>query len=90
MPRNSISRIAYERGLSDGALARRAGMTRSRLNRIKNRRLQPTVKDALLISGALGVALAQAFSLRLDTELAASLVLSLPAGAVGFDDGIDR
>lgn len=62
-PRNAISRIAYEMGLSDGELARRAGMTRSRLNRIKNRRLRPTVVDALIISRALGVPLSSAFCL---------------------------
>jgi transcriptional regulator with XRE-family HTH domain len=63
-PQNAISRIAYRMGLTDGELARRAGMTRSRLNRIKNRRLRPTVADALLISRALGVPLSRAFCLQ--------------------------
>jgi transcriptional regulator with XRE-family HTH domain len=41
-------------------------MTRSRLNRIKNRRLRPTVADALLISRALGVPLSKVFCLQPD------------------------
>ena len=53
VPRNFISRFAYDLGMSDGELAKKAGITRSRLNRIKNRRISPTVRDALLIARAL-------------------------------------
>jgi transcriptional regulator with XRE-family HTH domain len=61
IPGNAISRLAYELGWSDGELARKAGLTRSRLNRIKNGRIRPSVRDALLISRALGVPLGQVF-----------------------------
>ena len=61
IPSNAISRLAYERGWSDGKLAREAGLPRSRLNRIKNGRLRPSVRDALLISRALGSPLEQVF-----------------------------
>jgi len=61
IPSNVISRLAYELGWSDGKLARRAGLTRSRLNRIKNGRIRPSVRDALLISRALGSPLEQVF-----------------------------
>jgi putative transcriptional regulator len=61
IPSNTISRLAYERGWSDGKLARKAGLTRSRLNRIKNGRVCPSVRDALLISRALGSPLEQVF-----------------------------
>lgn len=65
IPRNLISRFAYDLGLSDGELARRAGITRSRLNRIKNRRISPTVRDALLISRALQSPLSSVFEVSL-------------------------
>lgn len=61
IPGNAISRLAYELGWSDGELARKAGLTRSRLNRIKNGRIRPSMRDALLISRALGVPLRQVF-----------------------------
>jgi len=61
VPNNVISRLAYELGWSDGELALKAGITRSRLNRIKNGRIPPSVRDALLISRALGCSLEQVF-----------------------------
>jgi transcriptional regulator with XRE-family HTH domain len=61
IPTNVISRLAYELGLSDGELAVRAGITRSRLNRIKNGRIRPSIRDALLISRALGDSLDRVF-----------------------------
>lgn len=61
IPSNVISRLAYELGWSDGKLARKAGITRSRLNRIKNGRIRPSVRDALLISRALGSPLEEVF-----------------------------
>ena len=61
VPENVISRLAYELGWSDGELARKAGITRSRLNRIKNGRIRPSVRDALLISRALGCPLERVF-----------------------------
>ncbi len=62
VPTNAISRLAYELGMSDGELARKAGITRSRLNRIKNGRLRPSIRDALLISRALDSSLDAVFS----------------------------
>jgi transcriptional regulator with XRE-family HTH domain len=50
-----MSRLLYERGWSDSVLAVEAGISRSRVNRLKNRRARPTVRDALLIAAALGV-----------------------------------
>lgn len=61
VPNNVISRLAYEQGWSDGELAAKAGITRSRLNRIKNGRIRPSVRDALLISRALGYSLEKVF-----------------------------
>jgi len=50
-------------GWSDADLAMRAGLSRLRVNRIKNRRLRPTVRDALVISRALGVPVRMVFRL---------------------------
>jgi len=64
---NVLSRLLYERGLTDGEVARRAGLPRSRINRLKNGHVRPTVRDALLIASALGVRVRDVFSLcRLD------------------------
>ncbi|MCK6555723.1 helix-turn-helix domain-containing protein [Candidatus Binatia bacterium] len=52
---------------SDADLAGRAGLSRLRVNRIKNRRIRPTVRDALLISRALGVPVGALFRLA-DSE----------------------
>jgi transcriptional regulator with XRE-family HTH domain len=56
--------VLRERGLSDGALAARTGLSRVRVNRIKNCRIQPTVRDALLLSDELGVAVSDIFWLE--------------------------
>jgi len=69
---NRISRLLYERGWSDGELAKRTGLPRSRVNRLKNRRLAPTVNDALAIAAALGVAIEEVFSLEAGAEDASS------------------
>ena len=58
---NRLSRLLFARGWSDRTLAERAGIERSRINRLKNRRARPTVGDALLISAALGVPVASIF-----------------------------
>jgi len=44
-------------------LATRSGLTRLRINQIKNRRAQPSVGEALLISQALGLSTESIFFL---------------------------
>lgn len=58
---NFISRALASRGWSDGDLASRTGLGRSRINRIKNRRAEPSVGEALLIARALDVHLRELF-----------------------------
>jgi transcriptional regulator with XRE-family HTH domain len=60
---NRLSHALYQRGWSDQTLARVTGLSRPRINGIKNRRVKPTVRDALLISNALRVPVEQLFSL---------------------------
>ncbi len=64
--KNRISRLLFERGWIDGELAGRTGISRERINRIKNRRARPTVGEALLISGALHVSVTDIFFLPED------------------------
>jgi transcriptional regulator with XRE-family HTH domain len=61
--RNELSRLLFERGWSDADLAARAGISRPRVNRLKNRRARPSVRDALLVSAALDVPVARVFAL---------------------------
>ncbi len=65
---NLISKMLYDRGWTDGELARRTGLSRPRINRLKNRRAQPSVREALLLSDALGVEVEQLFSLEQASE----------------------
>ena len=58
-----MTRIMFQRGLTDDALARLAHIARSRLNRLKNGRLRPTVRDALCLAEVLGVEVEDIFSL---------------------------
>jgi len=51
--RNLISIHLFRRGWTDADLARLTGLARSRINRLKNHRITPTLRDALLISDAL-------------------------------------
>jgi transcriptional regulator with XRE-family HTH domain len=51
---NRLLRLMYERNLSDGALAALTGLSRARINRLKNHRARLTVRDALLIAKAVG------------------------------------
>jgi len=53
--RNHLGRILYQRGWSDGQLAQLTGMTRLRVNRVKNRRSEPSVGEVLLIAHVLEV-----------------------------------
>ena len=51
--RNLIGRLLVLRGWSDGDLAVRTGLSRTHVNRLRNRRVRPTLRDGLLISTAL-------------------------------------
>ena len=62
--RNTLSRLLANRGWSDGDLARRTGLSRAHINRLKNRHVRPTVRDALLISTALGIPTDAVFELE--------------------------
>src|SRR5262249_38223885 len=59
--KNRISRLLYEHGWSDGELARRTGLSRTRVHQLKNRRLRPTLLDALLIAGAFELRVSDVF-----------------------------
>jgi transcriptional regulator with XRE-family HTH domain len=64
--RNEIGRILYARNLREHDLARRAGLTESHLNRIKNGRAIPSLKTALRICAALDLPVEGVF--RLDGD----------------------
>jgi plasmid maintenance system antidote protein VapI len=61
--RNSLARRLAERKWTDADLARVTGLTRLRINRVKNGRARPTIEEALRISRAFGSAVEQVFSL---------------------------
>jgi len=58
---NRLSQLLAARGWSDAELARRTSLSRAHVNRIKNRRVRPTLRDALLLERALGVAVETIF-----------------------------
>ena len=64
--RNELGRILYARNLREHDFARRAGLTQSHLNRIKNGRVVPSLETALRICAALGLSVEDVF--RLDRE----------------------
>lgn len=59
--RNKLSRFLAIRDFSDARFAELTGIERSRLNRIKNSRCQPTVEEALLIAHALRTKVSEIF-----------------------------
>lgn len=59
--RNRIGQILARKEWSEAKLARRSGIAQSYINRIKNRRINPTVGTALKLCRALGVAVEEAF-----------------------------
>jgi DNA-binding XRE family transcriptional regulator len=59
--RNKLSRFLAIRDFTDARLAELTEIERSRLNRIKNSRCQPTVEEALAIAHALRVKVAEIF-----------------------------
>lgn len=60
---NRVSAQLTALGWTDADLARAIGTTRSRMNRLKNGRLPWTVRDALLVSEALGAPVSSLFRL---------------------------
>jgi DNA-binding XRE family transcriptional regulator len=62
--RNDIGRFGHVLGLSDGAIAEAAGISRAHLNRIKNGAVVPRVDTAMAIARALGVPVRAVFHLR--------------------------
>ena len=58
---NRLVQLMSERHWSDRYLATLAGLSRVRLNRLKNQRAEPTVSDALRLSAALGIRVADLF-----------------------------
>jgi transcriptional regulator with XRE-family HTH domain len=60
-PRNTLSGALLRRGWTDARLAERAALSRAHLNRVKNRRARPRLRDALLIGRALELPVATLF-----------------------------
>jgi transcriptional regulator with XRE-family HTH domain len=61
--RNQLGRILYVRNLREHELARRAGITQSHVNRIKNGRVVPSLETALRICAALDLPVERVFGL---------------------------
>ncbi len=61
LPQNHIGRLLHVRDWTDSDLASRTGIDRPRINRIKNRRVVPSMGEALVISEALGEPLGRVF-----------------------------
>ncbi len=62
---NRIYRVLTERDMSQAELARRVGVKREYMNRIINRRINPTIPLGLRISKALGVSVEDLFIINL-------------------------
>jgi len=60
---NTLGRLQLAAGLSDAELARRAGLSRSQLNRIRNRRAIPRVRTAIALAASVGCRVAGVFYL---------------------------
>ena len=61
MMRTRLSKILYDKGWTEMELSRRTGLPQSYINRVKNSRVVPTVRTAMKICTALGVAVEEAF-----------------------------
>ena len=66
---NELGRILYVRNLREHDLARRAGLTQSHLNRIKNGRVVPSLETALRICAALEVSVDEVFRLGCERKI---------------------
>lgn len=61
--RNRLNRMLFDRGLTEMAVAMRAGMDQGHFNRVKNGRVMPSLLTALRIAGALDVPVGSLFYL---------------------------
>lgn len=61
---NSLAKLLHDRGWSEKTFAAKIGLSRSRLNRVKNGYAVPSVAEALSIASALNLRVADIFSLR--------------------------
>ena len=61
MIKTRLSKILFDKGWTEMELSRRTGLAQSYINRVKNARVVPTVRTALRICRALGVAVEDAF-----------------------------
>lgn len=61
---NQLARLLAERAWTDADLASRTELSRTRINRIKNGRGAPTVREALLLGAALSLPVRAIFSLE--------------------------
>ncbi len=64
---NKIYRVLSEKDMSQAELARRVGVKREYMNRIINRRINPTIPLGLRISKALGVSVEDLFVINFNT-----------------------
>jgi transcriptional regulator with XRE-family HTH domain len=71
---NRITRLAYLAALRDDELARRAGVSRAQLNRIRNGRAVPRVTSALALAAVLGRRVCEVFQLDTGRRAADGLV----------------
>lgn len=65
---NHLTRLCFERHLTDEVLARRAGVSRAHLNRIRNGHAIPRVGTAIAIAQALGCRVREAFFMMSDSR----------------------
>ena len=63
-PRNLLSGLLARHDWTDVDLAAHTGLSRSRINRLKNRVAQPTVREGLAIAAALHHPLEEIFDCR--------------------------
>ncbi|HYC57593.1 MAG TPA: helix-turn-helix transcriptional regulator [Candidatus Binatia bacterium] len=56
-----LSKILFDKGWTEMELSRRTGLAQSYINRVKNSRIVPTVRTAMLICRALEVPVEEAF-----------------------------
>ena len=64
---NRLTRLAYRADLTDRELARRAGISRAQLNKIRNGHAIPRVRTAMALAAALRRRVAEVFYLRVSS-----------------------
>ena len=61
---NRVTVLLYQRRMTDGMLAVRAGVSRAQVNRIRNGRAIPRVATAIALASALGCRVREVFYLK--------------------------